>query len=218
MRGAAAPCTCFSLCTQSQAELFLRHLPTLVENASSPWFGYLTAVYRRRPALPFNLSALNFFYHRHQRWPAEVEWPMSTCDSHSDDGGGAWAGHVSGGNASARRGRGCPSSLCARWLPTLRTRTARKAAPHNATWTHLGLQILRERDGSSHGTVLFEALTEVRGTKLPWLSGSERWRTISKLEPGRRPLLGREVTPSGGWAEVRICGALALRNDGSLLR
>ena len=52
------------LCTAPQAEHFLRHLPALVEDPSSPWYAYLTTVYRKPPSLPFNLSNLNFFYHR----------------------------------------------------------------------------------------------------------------------------------------------------------
>ena len=49
-RAPTAPCHCFSLCNDSDAQRFLEEIPAVVHDESSPWIGYLVAVYRQRAA------------------------------------------------------------------------------------------------------------------------------------------------------------------------
>ena len=75
-------CVCFSLCTSSQAQHFLQHLPTYVTSPLSPWLLYLATVYGRTPELPFDLSRLRWLYHNTARWQRHhptVPWPMAAC-------------------------------------------------------------------------------------------------------------------------------------------
>ena len=55
-------CQCFALCETGELMKLFSHLPLLVYNDSSPWFGYLTRVYRTAVPLPFNLRNLIMFY------------------------------------------------------------------------------------------------------------------------------------------------------------
>ena len=42
--------------------MLISHLPLVVYNESSPWYGYLTHVYRTAVPLPFDLHHLFMFY------------------------------------------------------------------------------------------------------------------------------------------------------------
>lgn len=77
------PCSCFSTCDDDSRASFENSIPRWVTVASSPWYGYLSAVYRGPVALPFELHSLNFWYHNDELWEsthATVEWPMSSCN------------------------------------------------------------------------------------------------------------------------------------------
>ena len=111
-------CFCFSLCTPAEAAAFFASLPTRLV-APSPWFGYLGQVYgnRSRSAAGFlptlELRTLEFWYHRHRRWPKDVEWPMATCMPTVSSKALAFA-HTAWRRDP--RASPCDAATCARWL------------------------------------------------------------------------------------------------------
>ena len=84
----------------------------MVHDESSPWIGYLVAVYRERPPLPFSLANLTFFYHHDRYWPADVEWPMATCPC--KDTGPSQNGCVADTNTTIQS-YSCAADECQRW-------------------------------------------------------------------------------------------------------
>ena len=104
-----APCTCFSLCSMAEIESFLDHIPSVVHSPRSPWHGYLRAVYRQPPPLPFALAALRFYYSNDQLyWPQTVEWPMSPCSQ--ADGSRTMAGAKGASLGASGLKRSTPTS------------------------------------------------------------------------------------------------------------
>lgn len=101
-------CRCFSLCSAAEAVHFLATRPAVITSPDSPWFGYLAHVYGKAPVLPFQLSQLNFFYHRDSNWPAHIEWPMAPCLASA----ARPKSHV---RAPVQPGPACPEEACARW-------------------------------------------------------------------------------------------------------
>ena len=106
------PCHCFSMCTAAEARQFHRNLPGPI-NRSSPWAGYLDAVYGTEARLPwpFDLRSLTMFYHNDRRWSSRhptTEWPMATCARRAqpESRGLSWNGPTT---------TACPSHICARW-------------------------------------------------------------------------------------------------------
>jgi hypothetical protein len=106
------PCHCFSMCTVDEARQFHRNLPGPI-NRSSPWAGYLDAVYGTEARLPwpFDLRSLTMFYHNDRRWSSRhptTEWPMATCARRAqpESRGLSWNGPTT---------TACPSHICARW-------------------------------------------------------------------------------------------------------
>lgn len=105
-------CHCFSMCTVDEARQFHRNLPGPI-NRSSPWAGYLDAVYGTEARLPwpFDLRSLTMFYHNDRRWSSRhptTEWPMATCARRAqpESRGLSWNGPTT---------TACPSHICARW-------------------------------------------------------------------------------------------------------
>ena len=73
---------CFSTCTGDDFGSFVRSRPTMLTDRTSPWLGYLSAVYHESVRVPFNLSRLTFYYMPNGRWSTihpGVQWPMSIC-------------------------------------------------------------------------------------------------------------------------------------------
>jgi hypothetical protein len=95
----APACHCFSLCRASEVGTFLHAIPATVHDESSPWIGYLAAVYTERPPLPVSLSNFTFFYHRDRYWPTGVEWPMAACPA----------------DGKPPRSHSCSQNVCSRW-------------------------------------------------------------------------------------------------------
>ena len=109
------PCACFSMCTQHEAAHFRTALlPRSVDHKSSPWWRYLQAVYGSHVPLPFDLHALDFFYHNDDSWrqrhPSAADWPMATCAMEPN--------HEHTGGAHIHRSQVPPCALeaCAPWL------------------------------------------------------------------------------------------------------
>lgn len=75
-------CKCFSVCTQDGALSFVNSLPSQITDDSSPWYGYLQAVYSQSVQLPYDMSKLRFIYHHDATWAQQnpnVAWPMPPC-------------------------------------------------------------------------------------------------------------------------------------------
>lgn len=80
--GGVGHCQCWHTCSKAGTEAFLRQMPAFVRHRTSPWFGYLRAVYGTDVPLPFLLSELRFFYHNGAPWQQRhpgVSWPLVAC-------------------------------------------------------------------------------------------------------------------------------------------
>jgi len=168
-------CTCFSLCSMGEVDAFLDAIPASVHSQHSPWYGYLSAVYRQEELpLPFSLASLRFFYSNDPSyWPQEIEWPMAPCSpgkgvQHAARHSTTW---VLRGNASSTRTFSAPSSSavsnvhsrarcsdseCERWT----WRAAQNGHSSTSALRTLGRQHLRgsiwfaNRAGRSRGSLL----------------------------------------------------------------
>ena len=77
-------CVCFATCTLAQTRRFLERMPRFVNTSTSPWYGYLRAVYGPAVPLPFALDSLRWIYHGSAHWASAhpgVVWPMADCIS-----------------------------------------------------------------------------------------------------------------------------------------
>ena len=167
--------------------------PEIVTTADSPWIGYLTAVYGRRPVLPFVLRELNFFYHHDEHWPSDVEWPMAPCMST----------RTPMADTSMRR---CNSSQCSRW-------SAADGGGGSSNSVHGSYaHVIFPNGGRSRirtkGTAIFERWQTKNGSSLdaPGLAQSAGAHSANSL-------LGHRVGPNGSWVEVmRMSPPSAQRN------
>ena len=108
-------CHCFSTCDLVSTADFLSRIPVTINDVTSPWHGYLRAVYPDI-TLPFNLSNLNFFYHHDNHWKVNhphVEWPMASCQLDAE-----WLANspiLSGRTKITETTNTCPTQSCLRW-------------------------------------------------------------------------------------------------------
>ena len=189
-------CRCFEICNQTSAEAWLRRIPRVIDNPSSPWIGYLSAVYGDQPQLPFDMTKLNYFYHNDVDWPAEVEWPMSNCQITLR----RYCAKFNGGKCAypipAPR---CGREVCSRWLAP----TPRPESRH----VRLGLLHLRSNKDplrKTRGTAIFEYPPEkVQRATLgaASLNGEMPSWALLNLE-AFSGLLGHEIPRSQSWVEV----------------
>lgn len=103
----------------------LERMPRHVHSRSSPWFGYLAAVYDggHDVPIPFDLSSLRFAYHATAAWLRRhptTDWPMASC-VHAKHGERLCSSHSSNGcelmdvrHATPSRPM-CPRAACTRW-------------------------------------------------------------------------------------------------------
>ena len=182
--GVEAPplrCVCFSTCTRDAAAAFLEsYVPRTVHESSSPWYSYLTAVYRSPPPLPFAASRLRFFYHHDPAyWPPGVEWPMATCSMLS---------RRADGNAS---GPSCPEARCARWRIDKEHEEAAAAGRLTKRWHDLGVTMPSDGAGTAAGSARLQSLILI-GHRLGRSRGS-----LLVLQPFSRAR-GNGSTSAGG--------------------
>ena len=116
-------CSCFRLCSESDARSFHLRLPTVTAAAapSSPWSAYLQWVYRTPVALPIDLRRFEIFYLA----LLPVEWRCTT-------------------NAS-RALPLCSDKVCATWLEPAERITSQQLAAHAQQWELRSFQWQRSR-------------------------------------------------------------------------
>ena len=187
-------CRCFDMCNRSSVVEWLHRIPEMITDPSSPWMGYLAAVYGSRPQLPFNMTALNFFYHNDESWPINVEWPMANCRIHLRE----FCREFNGGYCThANPAPRCSESVCNRWL-------APQQQTSRSNLHHIGLMHLRSDDDplrKTRGTGIFayprfEIQKALHGVDTPDGHG------MPQILDAFSRALGHGVPRSGEWVEV----------------
>ena len=158
-------CACLSTCDLAPATSFLRQIPSLVTNYSSPWYAYLRAVYPGPVSLPFALNRLNYFYHHDDAWDEahpNVSWPMATCDVPKSDKA-AWTSVFTLTGHEIRllaHQAPCPAEACVDWIDPGKRKGTHAGHP-TVTVAELLLnratQNLGRSPTTSRGVVLFGA-------------------------------------------------------------
>ena len=155
-------CHCFSTCDLVSTADFLSRIPVTINDVTSPWHGYLQAVYPDI-TLPFNLSNLNFFYHHDNHWKVNhphVEWPMASCQLDAE-----WLANspiLSGRTKITETTSTCPTQSCLRWYSNEKT----------ASMTNIALSHLQNYDNTTRGSAFFY-------DKRPYLnSGAQKLEVI----------------------------------------
>lgn len=184
-------CSCFSSCSLESARAFHAHLPRVV-TSGSPWVAYLRAVYKADVPLPFDVSALNFFYHHDGAWARDhpdVAWPMAPCRKAR----GAQSAFEVGGFHRSRAEPvpvpECAAATCAKWLPSRTRFGARPRAVDHVV-------IVPSADGLSRGTVFFGG----RGSLAPLRADFAHARATRATLQGTS--LGRGLNANGTHVEV----------------
>mmetsp|Transcript_44217 Transcript_44217/g.88357 ORF Transcript_44217/g.88357 Transcript_44217/m.88357 type:complete len:367 (-) Transcript_44217:91-1191(-) len=133
--GASDACWCFDICSAATTNHFLRRLP-IVTSTQSPWYKYLTAVYKGAVLLPFDLKRLRMFWYDSSWWRERspqptTGLPFKRCSGrvHGEEqccevGWGCSAKHVgfahTKGRCSTNRSNAaqsrCPQAFCDLWL------------------------------------------------------------------------------------------------------
>ena len=175
-------------CTPDEAAHFIASLPESRHlDSTSPWHGYLQAVYGDAPPPQLQLSSFEFFFHRHSRWPLSVAWPMARCES-----------MAVGGHRLHRTIEGplCDDATCARWLrpgaapaPTADDiAQSRYSAECNARdHACVQVQILPTVDGGSLGTLISDKVNQ----------GAQRMRWYGKQASVPKPTAAQLQPPIG---------------------
>ena len=173
-------CQCFALCETGELMKLFSHLPLLVYNDSSPWFGYLTRVYRTAVPLPFNLRNLIMFY------PGLLPTNTHRCETNP------WSKH---GNASQLPQ--CADQNCSSWLR--QTSEANADMRYRPGWAagsaHIWTPIPNFFDETKHGTSADEMVR----------SGAERSRlrlSGRNLFAGLQSVRNRTFYANDSWVEV----------------
>ena len=170
------PCSCFDLCTQRSASNFLAHLG-LLNDPKSPWVEYLQVVYGGPPpALPLDLSGFNFFYSHDTRWPANVEWPMSSCY-----------------RGTAVQPLQCSPRYCARW--------ALKPSPGSFTKSNKAVVSMPNKECSTRAGIVYGVRSSTEnGIKLD--VNAEHEGVGDALIKLNQRILGHTTYGDGAWVEV----------------
>ena len=190
-----ASCRCFEICNRSAAVEFLRRVPLAITDPSSPWIGYLTAVYGSRPTLPFDMTKLNFFYHNHGRWPTSVEWPMAHCRIAVRQFCGKFNGGACAAPAQAPR---CSEAMCSRWL--LPPSQARQWTAGYIGINHVSSDVDPLR--STYGTAIFAYADKLAQQGLHNLSQSTSDQDMQTILQTFAGTMGHAVPRSSSWVEV----------------
>ena len=120
----APVCSCFRLCSETDARSFHLRLPPLLQTQSSPWYSYLKQVYHAGTLdLPVNLSMFSFFYL--SLLPVEHRCDRGTHDNHANQ------------RQTAPRVLlpVCSQAICDTWMRPESSVTAADIEQHARLWT-----------------------------------------------------------------------------------
>ena len=163
--------------------MLISHLPLVVYNESSPWYGYLTHVYRAAVPLPFDLHHLFMFY------PGLLPTNTHRCNFNP------WAGQSEVFNVSLLPQ--CPDQRCRGWLrePSEVNADTRYRPGWAKLSAHIWTPIDKFFDETKHGTPAGELSSSGAARSRLRLSGRN-------LFAGLQFIRNRTFYENDSWVEV----------------